>query len=162
MSSFRASRCFPTLQNSVLVGIFLPFLTANQLECKLTTLTFVMIIDQQKKLQLVTLKLRNPYVSHSLKIATVDIWIRYIEVYSYTHTLHSLLSRAKISVLSPWMTDNKIKRDWLIKRSQLQFYIQLVYKPQFENMNFYVCAVWAAKVARAARAVDCTGSSTVN
>ena len=35
-----------------------------------------------KTVQLVTLKLRNPYVSHSLKIATVDIWIRYIEVYS--------------------------------------------------------------------------------
>ena len=45
--------------------------------------------DQQKQVQLVTPKFRNPYVSHSLKIATVDIWIRYIEVYSYIHTLHS-------------------------------------------------------------------------
>ena len=56
--------------------------------------------DQQKQVQLVTPKLRNPYVSHSLKIATVDIWIRYIEVYSYIHCT-ALLSRAKISVLSP-------------------------------------------------------------
>ena len=42
---------------------------------------------------LVTLKLRNPYVSHSLKIATVDIWIRYIEVYSYIHCTACLVER---------------------------------------------------------------------
>ena len=57
------------------------------------------------------------------------------------------------------MTDNKIKRDWLIKLSQPQFYIQLVYKPQVENMNFSVWAAGAAGTAGAARAVVRTGAA---